>query len=121
MSNVSPQKDDAVAAANAAGAPQDNYKYWAFVSYSHSDEEWAQWLHNSLETYKVPKKLAGRQMPLGAVPCRVYPVFRDRDELPGASDLGDNIRQALSQSRYIIVICSPKAAISKWVNEENKG
>lgn len=104
-----------------ATAPQDNYKYWAFISYSHSDEEWAQWLHKSLETYKVPKKLVGRQMSLGTVPRRVFPVFRDRDELPGASDLGGNIRQALSQSRYIIVICSPKAAISKWVNEEIKG
>jgi hypothetical protein len=102
-------------------AAQDNYKYWAFISYSHSDEEWAQWLHKSLETYKVPKKLVGRQTPLGALPRRVFPVFRDRDELPGASDLGGNIRQALSQSRHIIVICSPKAAISKWVNEEIKG
>ncbi|HEY0386686.1 MAG TPA: toll/interleukin-1 receptor domain-containing protein, partial [Pyrinomonadaceae bacterium] len=102
-------------------APEDNYKYWAFISYSHSDEEWAQWLHKSLETYRVPKKLVGRPMPLGVVPRRVFPVFRDRDELPGASDLGGNIKQALAQSRYIIVICSPKAAISKWVNEEIKG
>jgi hypothetical protein len=100
--------------------PQD-YKYWAFISYSHADEEWAQWLHKSLETYRVPKKLVGRQMDVGAVPRRVFPVFRDRDELPGASDLGGNIKQALKQSRYIIVICSPKAAISKWVNEEIKG
>jgi hypothetical protein len=104
-----------------ASAPQDNYKYWAFISYSHSDEEWAQWLHKSLETYRVPKKLVGRPMPLGSVPRRVFPVFRDRDELPGASDLGGNIKHALGQSRYIIVICSPKAAISKWVNEEIKG
>lgn len=113
MSNASPQEK--------AAAPEDSYKYWAFISYSHSDEEWAQWLHKSFETYKVPKKLVGRQTTLGTVPRRVFPVFRDRDELPGASDLGGNIRQALSQSRFIVVICSPKAAISKWVNEEIKG
>lgn len=106
---------------NTASNSTDDYKYWAFISYSHADEEWAQWLHKSLETYKVPKKLVGRQTPVGSVPRRVYPVFRDRDELPGASDLGGNIRQALSQSRYIVVICSPKSAISKWVNEEIKG
>ncbi len=109
------------ALAESQSARQDTYKYWAFISYSHADEEWAQWLHKSLETYKVPKKLVGRQTPLGALPRRVFPVFRDRDELPGASDLGGNIRQALTQSRYIIVICSPKSAISKWVNEEIKG
>jgi hypothetical protein len=113
MSEASPQ--------DKASRSPDNYKYWAFISYSHADAEWAQWLHKSLETYKVPKKLVGRPSPTGDVPRRVYPVFRDRDELPGASDLGGNIRQALSQSRYIVVICSPKAAISKWVNEEIKG
>jgi hypothetical protein len=113
MSNTPPPENET--------ASQDKYKYWAFISYSHSDEEWATWLHKSLETYKVPKKLIGRQTPVGTLPRRVYPVFRDRDELPGASDLGGNIRQALSQSRYIVVICSPKAAISKWVNEEIKG
>ena len=113
MSDTSPQEKQT--------GTQESYKYWAFISYSHTDEEWAQWLHKSLETYKVPKKLVGRRMPLGTVPRRVFPVFRDRDELPGASDLGGNIRQALSQSRYIIVICSPKAAVSKWVNEEIKG
>lgn len=112
MSNTPPENES---------ASQDNYKYWAFISYSHSDEEWATWLHKSLETYKVPKKLVGRPSPAGTLPRRVFPVFRDRDELPGASDLGGNIRQALSQSRYIVVICSPKAAISKWVNEEIKG
>ncbi len=113
MSNASPQE--------TASTPQDNYKYWAFISYSHADEEWAEWLHKSLETYRVPKKLVGRQSPVGTIPRRLFPVFRDRDELPGASDLGGNIKQALTQSRYIIVICSPKSAISKWVNEEIKG
>lgn len=113
MSNASQQETE--------NTPQNNYKYWAFISYSHADEEWAEWLHKSLETYRIPKKLVGREMPVGVVPRRLFPVFRDRDELPGASDLGGNIKQALRQSRYIIVICSPKSAVSKWVNEEIKG
>jgi hypothetical protein len=113
MTNARPQDNE--------GATQDGYKYWAFISYSHADEEWAEWLHKSLETYRVPKRLVGREIAGGAVPRRLFPVFRDRDELPGASDLGGNIKGALRQSRYIIVICSPKAAISRWVNEEIKG
>lgn len=95
------------------------YKYWAFISYSHHDEEWAKWLHKSLETYSVPRSLVGRQTSKnGALPRRVFPVFRDRDELPGAADLGGKIKNALFQSRSLIVICSPQSAVSKWVNEE---
>ena len=97
----------------------DNYKYWAFISYSHDDESWARWLHTSLETYTVPRKLVGRKTGKhGALPRNIFPVFRDRDELPGAADLSGKITTALSQSRNLIVICSPNSATSKWVNEE---
>ncbi len=97
-----------------------NFKYWAFISYSHADEEWAKWLHKSIETYHVPRKLVGRDTANGSLPKRLFPVFRDRDELPGASDLGGKIQEALKTSRSLIVICSPKSAVSKWVNEEVK-
>ena len=98
----------------------NDFKYWAFISYSHADEEWAKWLHKSLETYRVPRKLVGRPATHGKVPKRLFPIFRDRDELPGASDLGGRLKEALTQSRSLIVICSPKSAVSKWVNEEVK-
>lgn len=96
------------------------FKYWAFISYSHADEEWAKWLHKSIETYQVPRKLVGRDTANGPLPKRLFPVFRDRDELPGASDLGGKIQEALKTSRSLVVICSPKSAVSKWVNEEVK-
>ena len=35
------------------------FKYRAFISYSHSDERWARWLHKAFETYSVPKRLIG--------------------------------------------------------------
>jgi hypothetical protein len=62
----------------------------------------------------------GRETANGALPKKLFPVFRDRDELPGASDLGGKIQEALTTSRSLIVICSPKSAVSKWVNEEVK-
>ncbi|HEV2802126.1 MAG TPA: toll/interleukin-1 receptor domain-containing protein [Pyrinomonadaceae bacterium] len=96
------------------------YKYWAFISYSHSDEQWAQWLHKELETYRVPRRLVGRRNAFGEVPRRIFPVFRDREELPGAFDLGSNLTDALRLSRNLIVICSPRSAVSHWVNEEIK-
>jgi tetratricopeptide (TPR) repeat protein len=52
------------------------------------------------------------------VPRRLSPVFRDREELASATDLGDEIGTALRESACQIVICSPNAARSKWVNEE---
>ncbi len=96
-----------------------DFKYWAFISYSHADKKWGTWLHSALETFKVPKPLVGAEHGTGEpVPRRIFPVFRDREELPTSSDLGSMISRALEQSRYLIVICSPRAAGSYWVNQE---
>jgi tetratricopeptide (TPR) repeat protein len=92
--------------------------YWAFISYSHRDTRWAEWLHKGLESYHPPKSLVGKETVRGAVPKRISPVFRDREELPSATDLGALLRAALERSNSQIVICSPQAAKSKWVNEE---
>jgi tetratricopeptide (TPR) repeat protein len=52
------------------------------------------------------------------VPKRLAPIFRDREELATATDLGTVISEALRLSACQIVICSPNSARSKWVNEE---
>ena len=96
----------------------DQPKYRAFLSYSHRDAKWAQWLHRQLESYRPPKKLVGVSTARGPVPKRLTPVFRDREELASATDLGSVITEALQQSACQIVICSPPAAKSRWVNEE---
>ena len=95
-------------------------RYWAFISYSHHDSRWGHWLHKALETYRVPRRLIGRANRDGTVPPRISPVFIDREELPTSASLSGNIDQALRNSRYLIVICSPHAALSTWVNEEIK-
>ncbi|MFY9984869.1 MAG: TIR domain-containing protein [Chthoniobacterales bacterium] len=97
-----------------------DYRYWAFISYSHADKRLGDWLHRALETYRVPKRLVGKNGIFGPVPRRLYPIFRDREELSASSSLGANIQRALQQSRSLIVICSPRAAGSRWVNEEVK-
>lgn len=100
---------------------QPAYKYWAFVSYSHRDGKWAAWLQRRIETYTGHKKLVGGLNRRGeSVPERLFPVFRDREELEGVPDLPARIQEALRQSRYLFVICSPRAAASRWVNEEIK-
>ncbi len=93
------------------------YKYSAFISYCHQDERWARWLQKALETYRVPRRLTGA-VPDRVIPRNLGPVFRDRSELSASADLGGEIEQALRQSANLIVICSPAAAASRWVNEE---
>ena len=99
-------------------APSPQYEYWAFISYSHKDRTTGEWLHRAIETRPIPTPLAGRDTPLGSIPSRLVPVFRDRDELAVSADLGQRIEEALTRSRYLIVVCSPSAAASTWVNKE---
>jgi tetratricopeptide (TPR) repeat protein len=99
-------------------APDAPMRYWAFLSYSHHDKAIAKRLQKQLETYRVPRRLVGRETSVGAVPARVSPVFRDRDELHAGADLKASVQDALSKSRWLIVVCTPDAARSPWVNRE---
>ena len=92
--------------------------YRAFISYSHRDRSVAAWLHHAIEGYRVPAKLVGRTTAIGTTPRRLIPVFRDRDELPASGDLGGELTAALERALFLIVICSPAAAASRWVGEE---
>ena len=96
----------------------DQPKYRAFISYSHRDAKWGDWLHKALESYRPPRQLVGVVTARGPVPKRLTPVFRDREELASATDLGTLLTEALRQSACQIVICSRQSAKSRWVNEE---
>ena len=111
--------------------PLLSHKYWAFLSYSHQDNisvradgrssciKWAEWLHREIEAYQVPAEFRNRNTCTGEpMPKRFFPVFQDEKELPLSGDLGESIRQALQQSRFLIIICSPRSAVSRYVNEE---
>src|SRR5258708_3000094 len=102
--------------------------YWAFISYSSRDRAWARWLQRALQNYPLPPRLIGRSLvprrlmgwstPAGPAPQRLRPVFRDRTELAADADLAGRVQGALEQSAYLIVVCSPDAAASRWVDEE---
>jgi tetratricopeptide (TPR) repeat protein len=96
----------------------DSFKYRAFISYSHDDEKWAKWLQNALENYRLPARLVGTQTAAGLVPRRLGVLCRDRSDLSSAPDLSADILTALTQSANLIVICSPSASKSRWVNKE---
>jgi WD40 repeat protein len=101
-----------------------NRHYAVFVSYRHADNkeqgrQWATWLHQALEGYEIPGDLIGTKNNKGdTIPASLYPVFRDEEELPADADLTRNIQQALERSGLLVVICSPRAAESRFVAEE---
>jgi tetratricopeptide (TPR) repeat protein len=98
----------------------DTRRYWAFLSYGHDDRRMARRLHREIETYAVPRRLLGRATLMGPAPRRLTPIFRDRDDLTVDASLAERLNEALRASAYLIVLCSPAAARSKWVNEEIK-
>ena len=89
--------------------------YFAFISYKSEDVEWAIWVQHELEHYHLPASYNGR----ADVRQDLRPVFRDIDEL-SAGNLPEQIKHALVNSQNLIVICSPLAAKSPWVNQEVK-
>lgn len=89
-------------------------RYRAFISYSQRDKPIARRLHKALEAYRVPHGvglLAGTDRRLGR-------FFRDDEEMGAGQSLGSALEGALDDAENLIVICSPAAAQSKWVDAE---
>ena len=91
----------------------------AFVSYCHADRGFASAIQRKLETYRLPRRLAGLVEPLpGQARGRIGPIFRDRADLSAAQSLTDAVCEAIAASSALVVIASPDAARSIWVERE---
>ncbi|MFZ4071328.1 MAG: TIR domain-containing protein [Caulobacterales bacterium] len=89
-------------------------QFRGFISYSWQDKAWGRRLHAWLEAYHAPAGVGSHN----AVSRKLGKFFRDDDDMPAASDIGQIVRQAIAASEHLIVLCSPRAAKSKWVNAE---
>lgn len=92
-------------------------QYNAFISYRHSelDVEVAKGIQKNLEHFRLPanlRKLFPKER------WKIDRIFRDQDELPIAEDLSDQITEAISNSEYLIVICTPRLPQSPWCAKE---
>lgn len=92
----------------------EQYRYYAFISYKREDEKWAKWLQHKLESYKLPSVIRKESL---NIPKYIRPVFRDKTDLSGGV-LTNQLYNELGRSKYLIVICSPHSARSVWVNKE---
>ena len=86
----------------------DSHRYDAFISYSHAvDGTLAPRLQSGLHRFAKPWYRV-----------RALHVFRDQTSLTASPDLWDAIADALDASRWFILLASPEAAQSVWVNKE---
>jgi hypothetical protein len=82
---------------------------------AHHDKRVARLLKEALARRRVPRskrRLAGKGS------GRLDDIMLDEDELEAGADLSDLLRQRLDQSRCLIVICSPFAVASDYVDRE---
>src|ERR1700742_682 len=83
-------------------------QYDAFISYSHARDK-----PIAAALQSVMQQLGKRWYRL-----RALRVFRDDTSLSVTPHLWPSIEQALGQSRFFVLLTSPEAAESKWVNKE---
>jgi tetratricopeptide (TPR) repeat protein len=93
-------------------------RYRAFLSYSSADSQMGVRLQRAIESYRIPKPLRGTDRGLGPVPKRLTPLFRDRTDANAGANLTEKILMGLHRSDALVVLCSPAAAKSEWVNTE---
>lgn len=89
--------------------------YDAFICYRHgeTDSQAAKILQQKLEHFYIPWMRKNKIK-------KIRRVFMDEGELSSCSDFGLQIREALKNSGWLIVICSSETKDSPWVNLEIK-
>ena len=88
-------------------------KYSAFLSYSRNDEVIGAKIEKDLQRYRIPKKFR-----LDASK-KSFTIFRDVQDAE-LGDYNEVIEKALQASEYLIILCSPSARNSDYVQDEIK-
>lgn len=87
---------------------KNTMRYKAFISYSHAvDGQLAPMLQSALHNFAKPWYR-----------LRAIRLFRDRTNLAINPNLWSSIEQALREAEYFLLLASPEAAASAWVQRE---
>lgn len=89
-----------------------NYKYFAFISFQSSDAKDAVRLQHAIESYRLPAVLCKEQQ----VPRRVKPLYCYLNDMHAGEELMQELKSRMEQSRYLLVVCSPRSSKSVYVN-----
>ena len=81
----------------------------AFISYSRKDRAFAVAIGKALQSYRPPRDLK--------VPQRHLVVFRDESDFTGV-EYHEALTKHLARSAKLVVLCSPNARQSEFVNDE---
>jgi WD40 repeat protein len=93
-----------------AGSKPPSPTFDVFLSYSRKDRDFAVKLENALESYRYPQSLKRDKRNLN--------VFRDEADIEAAEDYYRTIEGHLKGSAKLVVLCSPDARHSKFVEDE---
>lgn len=98
----------------AMNAQSNDHHFDVFLSYSRKDEEFAKRLEEALENYRLPKDVQ-----TSLITRNRLNVFRDKHDLvPTDGDYWKTIEGYLGRSANLLVVCSPNARRSEYVNHE---
>ena len=85
-------------------------RYDVFVSYSHHDAALAERLSRRIRSYRPPRATG-----LGR---RRLVIFRDRERLTTSADLAKTLSETVGVSEHLVLLASPHAAQSPYVDQE---
>ena len=89
------------------------YSYFAFISFQSADAKEAVRLQHAIESYRLPAVLCKHD---SSIPRHVKPLFCYINDMHASEELMEDLKRRMEQSRYLIVVCSPRAARSTYIN-----
>lgn len=91
---------------------EENYKYFAFLSFQSADAKEALRMQKALETYRLPFAVSRKH----SLPRRLGQCFCYLSDISLREELMHELEARLAESKYLIVLCSPRSAKSTFVN-----
>lgn len=90
----------------------EEYKYFAFLSFQSGDAKEALQMQRALETYRLPYAVSRKYR----LPRRLGRCFCYLTDISLREELMHELEACLAESKYLIVLCSPRSAKSTFVN-----
>lgn len=90
----------------------EEYKYFAFLSFQSANAKEALQMQRALETYRLPYAVSRRH----GLPRKLGQCFCYLTDISLREELMHELQARLAESKYLIVLCSPQSAKSTFVN-----